>query len=363
MTSTPQRGPIRPYQVVGLSPAVRGIRSRADIEHNLHHIERLLRVALWNAAMDIPVRLVTLPEGALQGFPDEVFDLDHEEYARTCAIQIPGPETDRLAALCQEHGIFLMATAKALHPEFPDRFFNVGFVIDPQGEVILRHHKVAVLQPYESSLTPHSVWTRWTELYGTGLDAFYPVVDTDIGRLGFMMANEAAYPENARGLALNGCEVAYRGPYPSSFYAEIQNRARALDNNMYVVANQNGAAMPMDVSETEYVGIDNSWRHSMVVDYRGQVVKELTHGGGATFIAAPIDIEQLRHFRTTAQWGNWLKDLPMEQFRRIYADPIFPADLNADAPPMAQADYRERVTLRQVAELVRRGVWLPPAGA
>jgi beta-ureidopropionase len=40
---------------------------------------------------------------------------------------------------------------------------------------------------------------------------FWPVVDTDIGRLGIMMANEGSYPENARALALNGVEVIYRG--------------------------------------------------------------------------------------------------------------------------------------------------------
>jgi hypothetical protein len=44
-------------------------------------------------------------------------------------------------------------------------------------------------------------WDKWVELYGRNLDAFYPVADTAIGRLGFLMANEGSYPENARGLA------------------------------------------------------------------------------------------------------------------------------------------------------------------
>ena len=30
-------------------------------------------------------------------------------------------------------------------------------------------------------------------------DAFYPVADTEIGRLAVLMANEGSYPENARG--------------------------------------------------------------------------------------------------------------------------------------------------------------------
>ena len=54
------------------------------------------------------------------------------------------------------------------------------------------------------------------------------------------MANEGSYPENARALAMNGAEVLYRGsiPHPaaSNYYFEIQNRARALDNNLYILA-------------------------------------------------------------------------------------------------------------------------------
>jgi predicted amidohydrolase len=345
--------------VVGLSPAVRAIKQRADIAVNLDHIERVSRVAFWNASMDIPVRLLTLPEGALQGFPDEVFDLKHADYAARCAIDIPGPETDRLGALCREFDVFLMATAKARHPEFPDRFFNVGFVIDPSGEVILRHHKVSVLQPYEKSLTPHNVWDRWIELYGDGLDAFYPVADTAIGRLGFMMANEAAYPENARGLALNGCEVAYRGPYPSSFYARVQNQARALDNNMYVIANQGGPAVPPDGAASDSLPVDNSWRSSMIVDFKGHVLAEMTHGGGSTFLTGTIDIERLRHFRANAQWGNWLKDLTTEQYALIYRRPIYPKNLDLEDEPPTQAEYRRSVTEETIRGLLADGTWQP----
>jgi hypothetical protein len=58
------------------------------------------------------------------------------------------------------------------------RFFDVGFILSPEGEVILRHHKVVPLLPVEHSVTPHNVWDRWIELYGRNLDAFYPVADT-----------------------------------------------------------------------------------------------------------------------------------------------------------------------------------------
>src|SRR5690606_27317893 len=150
-----------------------------------------------------------------------------------------------------------------------DRYFNVGFVIDPEGEIILRHHKLAPLYPIEHSMTPHDVFDRWVERYGRSLDAFWPVADTAIGRIGIMMANEASYPENARALALNGCEIAYRTAFPhpgtTSGMAEIQNRARALDNNMYVLAPNCAVYYP---SVTAATPIDGFGGRSTIVDYR-----------------------------------------------------------------------------------------------
>src|SRR5215469_12276931 len=133
---------IEPYNAVGLIPTFWGIRRREDMAKNLEHIESLTHAAFWLSNLDIPVRLIAIPEGGLQGFNDEVLDVDHAEFARTCAIDIPGPETDRLGKLAQKWGVFVMAQAKARHEEWPDRFFNVGFIIDPDGVVILKHYKI-----------------------------------------------------------------------------------------------------------------------------------------------------------------------------------------------------------------------------
>ena|ERR1700726_4015509 len=92
---------IEPYTAVGLIPSFWGIRRREDMAKNLDHIESLTHAAFWLSNLDIPVRLFAIPEGALQGFNDEVLDVDHVEFARNCAIDIPGPETDRLGRLAR----------------------------------------------------------------------------------------------------------------------------------------------------------------------------------------------------------------------------------------------------------------------
>ncbi|MGW8696245.1 nitrilase-related carbon-nitrogen hydrolase [Streptomyces eurythermus] len=245
---------------------------------------------------------------------------------------------------------------QALHPAFPDRYFNVGFVIDPGGEIVLRHYKLAPLPPMEHSLSPHDVLDQWTRLYGRSPEAYWPVADTAIGRLGVMMANEASYPENARGLALGGCEIAYRPSYPlpgvASDAYDIQNRARALDNTMYVLAPNPTSDTGADVQRVDFFG-----GHSTITDYTGRTVGHLDHGGVATFVTATIDLPALRHQRTTAAWTNWAKDLRTELFATLYEQPIYPANLYADRPPYNHAEYREHVTEPQIDLMRARGVW------
>ena len=156
---------IKPYTAVGLIPTVRGIRKRADIMTNIEHLKHLVKAASWLSSLDLPVRLIAFPEGALQAFNDEVLDLDHVQFARECAIDIPGEETEELGKIARTYNAFIMAQAKARHPEIKDRFFNVGFILNPQGDVILQHYKVSPLFPVEHSVCPHDIldWSTWTQ--------------------------------------------------------------------------------------------------------------------------------------------------------------------------------------------------------
>src|SRR6185436_14619944 len=286
---SPSRGAwpmIKPYAAVGLIPTVRGIRKREDIKINLDHLSHLVKAASWLSSLDLPVRLIAFPEGALQAFNDEVLDLDHATFARECAIDIPG----------------------------------------------------------EDSVCPHDVYDWWVEKYGRTLQAFWPVVDTEIGRLGIMMANEGSYPENARALALNGAEVVYRASYPhpatGNEIFEIQSRARALDNNMYIVAPNMGTYY---LFPEETTPIDTFGGRSFVIDYKGRIVGRQDYGAGSTYVGGVIDIEALRDHRARAQWDNWMKDLRTELYQVVYEKPIYPKNLYLKRAPMKHAEYREKV--------------------
>ena len=67
----------------------------------------------------------------------EIFDIPHVTAARDLFIDIPGPETSRLAALARQYDTYIVAQCKARWPEVIDkRFFNTLFVISRQGEIV-----------------------------------------------------------------------------------------------------------------------------------------------------------------------------------------------------------------------------------
>lgn len=351
---------IEQYMALAMQPVLQGAHKRSDIMRNIDHISELCYAAIWLSSIDLPVRLIAIPEGALQGFTDEIFDWDHEYYVDHMAIDIPGEETQALGKLAKELNTYIIAQAKARHPKIAKRFFNAAFVIDPQGNVIHTHYKVQVFAR-EHSTVPHDVWDQWTELYGTGLDAFFPVVDTDIGRIGCVICMEGSYPETARGLAMNGAEIIYRPSYPEPYVAnelwEIQNRARALDNTSYVIAPNPAAYLPMP--ETQFP-LDTFGGNSMIVDYQGRIVSNHKAGGTASYAGGIIDIEALRQYRARSMWGNWLKDLRTEQFRLIYEEPLYEQNRCLQRAPLKHGE-NDQVVQAAIERMHERGIWVKPA--
>jgi predicted amidohydrolase len=193
------------------------------------------------------------------------------------------------------------------------------------------------------------------------LQAFWPVVDSAIGRLGIMIAMEGSYPENGRRLALNGAEVVYRASLPAPFIEndcfEITNQTRALENDFYAVAlNIGGYHLYLD-SETP---IGAGGGQSMIVDYGGALVGKQRDTNGSTFVSGVVNIEVLRHHRQSAQVTNWVKDIRAEMAQIIYEQAIYPKNLYAERIPGRRADYKREVIDRQVRLMQERGGWPPP---
>ena len=139
---------IEPYQAIGLIPTMRGIRRRDEIEKQPRAHRAPDQGGLLASSLDLPVRLIAIPEGALQGFTDEVFDLDHVTYARECAIDIPGPETDFLGELARQWNV-LHHGARRRRATRSSRIASSTSAssIDPRARSILQHHKLVDAVP------------------------------------------------------------------------------------------------------------------------------------------------------------------------------------------------------------------------
>ncbi|MCX6411684.1 MAG: hydrolase [Actinobacteria bacterium] len=360
-----QTGPVAPYMAVGLSTVVRGISKRSEIARNLDVIEDAIHAAVSIIGINMPVRLIALAEGALTGFTDEIFDIPHTVAARDLFIDLPGPETQRLGALAKQYDTYIVVQCKARLPEvMDDRFFNMLFVIGPNGKIV---HKAAKnhLWCRERSTTPHDVYDRWVEVFGEGLDAFYPVLKTkDIGNIGTICCSDGEYPEAIRALAFNGAEVVYRpseavpmtqsGPDAGGTWL-LQNRAHAHFNSLYMVCPNVGPVYVHPKMEQPY-DIGGGGGH--VVDFNGHVLG-LSQSGTNSFCAGVIDIEALRNFRAMNLNSNWMKDLRTELFKDMYDEPIHPKNLWLKDEPKSHAEVDE-VYRDNIKRLQKRGSWTPP---
>lgn len=346
---------IDPYIAVALQTTVRHVTRRAEVECNLKHIGNMVDLVCHICSLELPVRLIALGEGCIQGFADEILHLSSAEYTATMAAEIPGCETDFLGEKARKHGVFILGQLKEKLPQYPDRFFNTVFLVDPQGKVIYKHRKNVVLF-VEHSTTPHDVYDQWVRENGDGLDAFFPVARTEIGNIGGSVGVEGSFPESYRGFALNGAEILYRASLPEPWVSreiwDVQNRARALDNTAYLVA-PNCGALIMPGNPPVTIGGALGGR-SMVVGYKGEVLAQSTVVDDC-YVAAEINIDALRHYRETAHFQNWMPYLRTEIYQSLYRQPIWPKGLPAMDDAQTANVFESAVTsLKQRGTFTKR---------
>ena len=261
------------------------------------------------------LKLVVLPEYFMTGYPvGETI----EGWADKAAIAVAGPEYDALSALAQKHGIWLSGNAYEVDENFPGFYFQACFIIGPNGDVLLRYHRlVSMFAP-----TPHDIWDRYLDLYG--LDGVFPVADTEIGKLACCASEEILFPEITRALALRGAEVIL---HPTSEIAspdltpkEIARRARAVENLVYVISANSGGLYGEGIPANSVDGM------SKIVDYKGRVL--VCAAVGETMVAhAEIDLPALRANRAKPGMPNYLARQRLELFADVYGETsVYPAN-------------------------------------
>ncbi|MDH3589212.1 MAG: nitrilase [Gammaproteobacteria bacterium] len=281
------------------------------------------------------VRLLVFPEFAHAAPVYQTVD----ELRRRLVVPLPNEYTDVYEKLAKKYGCYIQTgTFLEADPDFPDRVFNTTLLIGPGG-VLSKYRKVNPWIPWEVHSSPH-------DIPDYPYDAF-PVVDTELGKLGAAICYDWLFPETIRQLAFNGAEVllrvsAYMDPWgtaePTDWWTLI-NRTRALENTAYVVAANQGANM------ANYPPF--SWPGgSMVVDYDGRILSQADPGSGEKVVVAPIDINSLRTERKRRSGHDMRAHLRSEIHQYLDQPHLQPAaDTPIDTESLQERISRAKQTL------------------
>ena len=265
------------------------------------------------------LKLVVLPEYFMTGYPvGETI----EGWADKAGIAVGGPEYEALSTLAQKHGIFLAGNAYETDEHFPGFYFQVCFIIDPSGDVVLRYRRlISMFAP-----TPHDVWDRYLEIYG--IDAVFPVADTEIGKLACCASEEVLFPEIVRAHALRGAEVILHSTSeiasPDLTPKDVAKRARAIENLVYVVSANSGGLYGEGIPANSVDGM------SKIVDFKGNVLIS-AHVGETMIANAEIDLAALRANRHKPGMPNYNARQRLELFANVYqSNRVYPANTLLD---------------------------------
>ena len=256
--------------------------SGADREANLTRASALVREAAARGA-----QLVVLPE---------VFAWRGPRTAEPAhAEPVPGPTSEAMAAAARESRVYLCAGSFLEAVPDERRAYNTSCLFDPAGRLLARYRK---LHLFDVDL-PGRVSVRESETRVPGSDLV--TVATTLGTLGLSICYDLRFPELYRGLAARGAEILL---VPSAFtfptgaaHWEVLCRARAIENQCYVIAPDQAGASPHGFAD---------YGDSLIVDPWGRVLARA--GEGEAVVTAEVDRAYLARVR---------RELPSLAHRRL----------------------------------------------
>jgi predicted amidohydrolase len=203
-----------------------------------------------------------------------------------------GPIQECMADIARECGVWLIGgTLPMVSPE-ADKVLNVTLVFDPAGERVARYDKIHLFgftkgdESYNESrtITPGSSVTTF---------------EAPFGKVGLSVCYDLRFPELYR--AMGDCALMV---VPAAFtyttgqaHWEVLLRARAIENQCYVLAAAQGGRHPNG---------RRTWGHSMLIDPWGEVQSVLPEGEG--IVIGEIELNHLHRVR---------ESLPALRHRRL----------------------------------------------
>jgi nitrilase len=229
------------------------------------------------AAAAAGARLVALPEYfPLIGATDE---------ARLAARETPGagPIQEFLAAAAARHGVWLVGGSIPLAGSDPAKLLNSCLVFDDRGRQVARYDKIHLFDFTKGA-------ERYDEAATIEPGKEVVVLDTPAGRVGLAICYDLRFPELFRAMGPLDLIV-----LPAAFtdttgkaHWEILLRARAVENQCYLLASAQGGRHP---------GGRMTHGNSMIIDPWGKILARIDKGEGV--IVAAVDAARIDDVRAS----------------------------------------------------------------
>jgi len=236
--------------------------STPDVATNLASARRLVAEAAATGAT-----LVTLPEyWPIMGMSD----VDKVGLAEQ---PDSGPIQDCMAQAAREHAVWLIGGTLPLVSPDPGKVLNTTLVYDPQGQRVSRYDKIHL---FGFNKGAEAYDEARTIVPGASVMCF----DAPFGRVGLAICYDLRFPELFRAMGECTLMVVTAAFTHTTGLAhwEVLLRARAIENQCYVLASAQGGTHPNG---------RRTFGHSMLIDPWGAVLAVLPEGEGV--VSGAID--------------------------------------------------------------------------
>lgn len=272
------------------------LASGADKAANLSHARaRVLEAAKRGA------KIIVLPECFNSPYGVKYFPKYAEQLLPSPPSKEQSPSFHALSAMAKEAKAYLVGGS--IPEQDPDgkKLYNTNLTFSPEGKLLASHRKVHLFDidiPGKISFHESDALSPGNKLTMVELPEY--------GKIGIAICYDVRFPELATIAARRGCFLLL---YPGAFnlttgalHWELQARARAMDNQVYV-----GLCSPARDMKADY----NAWGHSMVVDPNADILCEA--GTEDEMVEAELKAERIEEVR---------KGIPIYTQRRfdVYPD-------------------------------------------
>ncbi|GAA1137953.1 apolipoprotein acyltransferase [Kribbella jejuensis] len=210
-------------------------------------------------------------------------DAEYYEYAEA----VPGPTTERFAALAEELGMVMVLPV--YEQEQPGVLYNTAAVIDADGTYLGKYRKNHIPQ----------VKGFWEKFYFRPGNLGYPIFDTAVGRIGVYICYDRHFPEGWRALGLAGAKIVFNPSATSrglsAYLWKLEQPASAVANEYYIGA-INRVGIESEFGDNDFYGT------SYFVDPEGKFVGDVGHDHDPELIVRDLDLGLLDTVRDRWQF-------------------------------------------------------------